>query len=48
MRVGKDSVRVTKSNHNDYEYEIETAGLDSYEDFIDSNPDDPRSDRYDY
>ncbi len=47
MRVGKDSVRVTKSNSNDYEYEIETTGLDSYEDFIDSNPDDPRSDRYD-
>ena len=26
--------------------EIETTGLDSYEDFIESNPDDPSLDRY--
>lgn len=32
--VGKDSVKVTKVNRKDYEYEIESMSLSSYEHFI--------------
>lgn len=36
-KVGKDSVKVTKVKHNDYQYEIETTNLGSFDNFIYNN-----------
>lgn len=38
--VGKDSIKVTKVNNQEYQYEIESMDLGSYDDFILGNEDD--------
>ena len=42
--VGKDSVKVTKVENEDYEYEIESMDLGSYDDFIVGNSEEELTD----